>query len=80
MAYQTFETLEAELVEEGYTHGYISAWGASDIDRGICAASTCEHCGHRGMEYHAFSRPEEGRRSSYRAVAACHQCQYAVEF
>lgn len=72
------DIISAELAAEGYIQGYSTPW--IGIDAEVAQTSACEVCGEKGMEYHPFSRHEEGRRPSYRAVAACPHCGHAAEF
>ena len=41
---------------------------AEDIDRDVCAASTCDNCGHLGLSYLATG------------LARCPRCKTPVEF
>ena len=68
-----------ELYDANYRVGRPS-WGIVDggaIDAEVCYTSTCEKCGHKGMEYHPFVRDEP---RSYRAFAKCPECGYSEEF
>lgn len=70
-------TIGHDLIERGYKPG-----GYNDIDDGVCKTSTCEVCGHEGMEYRPFVKTAYDGvvRIGYIAVAVCPKCKYEVEF
>lgn len=73
----TEEFIEEELPD--YEGGF-PTWGIIDggsIDIQVCAESTCEHCGHKGLQVRPFINRE---RKSYRAFAVCPECGEADEF
>jgi hypothetical protein len=47
------------------------------IDREVCESSSCEACGHVGLQFLPFSHQEA---SSYIAYAICPACGEASEF
>ncbi len=68
-----------QIIDEGYSPG-LPGWGVIDgagIDAGICAESECSECGHVGLGYCSFVKPEE---RSYRAVSVCPECGNEEEF
>jgi len=72
---EDFITNELSDYERGWPD-----WGlidGTDIDIDVCRKSTCEHCGHKGLECHPFINRE---RKSYRAFAVCPECGEAEEF
>jgi len=73
--------IDMAFVEElnGYRMGrpHSGLIDGGQIDANICYESSCDNCGHKGMEYHPFVR-EEPR--SYRAFAVCPKCGEAFEF
>lgn len=71
--------LARRLTRDGYTPGAPPWLGllARGIDRGVCADAGCGRCGHHGLSYRPFHRPEP---RSYVAVAVCPACSAAFEF
>jgi hypothetical protein len=72
--------LDAEMARCGYTPG-APPWltvGAARIDAGVCAGSTCDRCGRRGLEFYPAHRP--AGRMSYRAYTVCPACGDWAEF
>ena len=51
--------------------------GAS-IDSKVCARARCRICGHTGLEYRPYVRPEPDY--SYRAFCVCPHCGASEEF
>lgn len=73
----TEQFIEDELSD--YERGF-PTWGlinGGSIDVQVCAESTCEHCGHKGLECKPFINIEH---KSYRAFAVCPECGEAEEF
>lgn len=71
------EFIENELSD--YQPGW-PTWGLIDgasIDIQVCAESTCDNCGHKGLQCKPFIKPEI---KSYRAFAVCPECGEAEEF
>ncbi len=62
------------------TNGFIDGPG---IDAECANGSTCEACGHVGMEYRPYTTKPfcgYGDMGGYRAFAVCPDCGNAVEF
>jgi hypothetical protein len=73
----TFTLTPAGLARLMQTEGYRQAAPsptAATIDAVVCAESTCEKCGHVGLEYWPFTKP-----GSYVAYGVCPQCSYQTE-
>lgn len=65
--------LDSVMAQEGYIPG-IPAWGVSedyDGDAELCTKSTCQMCGHKGLDIRPFL---DWFAQSYKAFAECHQC------
>jgi len=65
-----YDEVEQQMAYEQYEFG-----GLNSIDIQVCAESTCEECGHKGLKYAGFKKG-----NSYRAWAVCPSCDEAVEF
>lgn len=72
----TFTDMILDLLNDGYKMGAPGIIGAT-IDSQVCLESKCSKCGHSGMEYHPYSKPEV---YSYRAFAVCPDCGDWEEF
>ena len=66
------------------TEGYrpepppLASWrGGTNIDADVCGKVACESCGHQGLDYAPYFRPEP---RSYRAFAVCPRCGHTIEF
>jgi len=55
-----------------------ASWlGGANIDADVCGKVACASCGHQGLNYAPYFRPEP---RSYRALAVCPRCGHTVEF
>jgi hypothetical protein len=72
--------LDAELRQCDYLPGPPPWLRAEcvEIDRQVCAGGSCERCGHAGLLYRPFHKPEG--RGQYRAFAVCPGCGDWSEF
>jgi len=76
----TFPELDTTLQARGCAPGHPRRSGLIDgpaLDAQIAATSTCERCGHVGLEYVPYV-DGEGRYAA--AVAWCPECSEAMEF
>jgi hypothetical protein len=73
--------IDLELARCDYTPGRppFLTDRAARIDREVCADSTCERCGRRGLEYYCGWHVS-GVRHRYRAYAVCPACGEWSEF
>ncbi|MBV8979293.1 MAG: hypothetical protein JO086_00155 [Acidimicrobiia bacterium] len=73
-------TTLTEIVARGDLFGYLPepppSPSAIAVDRELCEALVCQHCGHRGLSYEPFVRHSTG---SYRVFAVCPSCAATVE-
>lgn len=76
----TFVELQVALLADGYLEGRPPRFGLHDMpdmDAGVAAEARCEGCGHVGLGYRPFFKPDP---RSYVAVAVCPRCAWAEEF
>ena len=68
-----------DLYANGYRPGVptLGLVDASEIDSSVCNESTCDACGHQGLDYKPFIKDE---LRSYRAFAVCPRCGSSFEF
>jgi hypothetical protein len=84
MTTTTTPTTRAALIEalnaDGFTIGkpvHVAA-DCLAIDRTTAAESSCDSCGHQGLEFLPF-RPADLRKRGYRCVCFCAVCDTAFE-
>ena len=66
-----------DLVAQGYVQAPPPNYEAATIDREVCRESTCDVCGHTGLDYVPYIRKSP---FSYRAFARCPMCGHKIEF
>ncbi len=65
--------LDSIMAQDGYIPG-VPAWGITedyDSDAELCTNSTCQMCGHKGLDIKPFL---DWSAQSYKAFAECPQC------
>lgn len=70
-----YEEVKDQMEYEGYEFGNLNS-----IDIQVCAESTCDECGHKGLKYAGFIKYSAINDISRRAWAVCPECDEAFEF